>query len=102
MAQKRYSVVCVDNAGTAPQSLVNLTGSTAVRPRVYEFDVGSVSTPADQASTVQLIRSTTTGTGSAATPAPLDAQEVAAVTTALITLSAEPTVTTSLFQVPLN
>jgi hypothetical protein len=103
MAQKRYSVICNDNNGSAPNTLVNLTGSTTVRPRVYEFDVGSKATPADQAALVIINRSTTAGTGTSGTPTPLDNQEVAAATTALIQLSAEPTNSgTFLYQVPLN
>jgi hypothetical protein len=103
MAQKKYSVICNDNNGAAPNSLVNLTGSTTVRPRVYEFDVSSTATPADQSALVVINRSTTAGTGTAATPQALDNQEIAAATTALIQLSAEPTnAGTFLYQVPLN
>jgi len=103
MAQKKYSVICNDNNGAAPQSLVNLTGATTVRPRIYEFNVGSVATPGDQAALVVINRSTTAGTGTAATPQPLDNQEIAAATTALIALSAEPTnAGTFQYQTPLN
>ena len=103
MAQKKYSVICNDNNGAAPNSLVNLTGATTVRPRVYEFDVGSQATPADQAALIVLNRSTTAGTGTAATPTPLDNQEIASATTATIILTAEPTnAGTFLYNVPLN
>jgi hypothetical protein len=104
MAQKAYSVICNDAGGAAPQSLANLIGSTAVRPRVYEFNVGSSATPADQAANIVLARTTAAGTaGSSPTPAPLDNAEVAAVCTAGIAHSAEPTYGTPfLFQCPLN
>lgn len=103
MAQKRYSVICNDNNGASPQTLVNLTGSTTVRPRIYEFNVGSVATPGDQAALIAINRSTTAGTGTAATPQALDNQEIAAATTALIALSAEPTnAGTFQYQTPLN
>jgi hypothetical protein len=103
MAQKKYSVICNDNNGAAPNTLVNLTGSTTVRPRVYEFDVSSTATPADQSALVVINRSTTAGTGTSATPQALDNQEIAAATSALIQLTAEPTnAGTFLYQVPLN
>ena len=104
MAQKKYSVVGVDAGGAAPQTLINVIGSTSVRPRVYEFIVGSVTTPGDQAATIVLGRTTSAGTaGSSPTPQPLDNAEVAAVCTAAITHSAEPTYSsTFLYQVPVN
>ena len=104
MAQKRYSVICNDAGGAAPQTLANIIGSTAVRPRVYEWNLGCSAAPADQAALIVLARTTAVGTaGSSPTPAPLDNQEVAAVSTAGIAHSAEPTFTSPfLFQVPLN
>lgn len=103
MAQKRYSVVCNDAGGSSPQTLANIIGSSAVRPRIYEFNVGTHATPADQASDITLNRTTTAGTaGSSPTPAPLDNQEVAAVCTAGIAHSVEPTLSTLLFQCGLN
>jgi len=104
MAQKKYSVVCNDNGAAAPQTLLELLGSATVRPRISEFDVGSNSTPADQSATIVLGRFTVVGTGgSAPTPTPLDAQEVAAVSTANIARTAEPTyAATFLYTIALN
>jgi hypothetical protein len=104
LPQKRYSVIAADAGGAAPQSLANVIGSSAVRPRIYEFDVGCAATPADQAGLLVLGRTTAVGTaGSSPTPAANDPQEVAAVCTAGITHSAEPTYASPfLFQVPLN
>ena len=104
MPMKKYSVVGVDAGGAAPQTLINVIGSTSVRPRVYEYVVGSAATPADQTATVVLGRTTAAGTaGSSPTPQPLDNAEVAAVCTAAITHSAEPTYSsTFLYQVPVN
>lgn len=104
MAQKKYSVGCLCDGNAAPRTLGNVIGSSAVRPRVYEFDVGSAATPADQAANFVLARTTAAGTaGSSPTPLPIDNQEVAAVCTAGITHSSEPTyASTFLFQVPLN
>lgn len=104
MAQKRYSVIGVDAGGSAPQSVINVIGSSSVRPRVYEFDLGCAATPADQAGLIVLGRTTAAGTaGSSPSPAALDNQEVAAACTAGITHSAEPTYASPfLFQVPLN
>lgn len=104
MAQKLYSVAGVDAGGSAPQTISNIVGSTAVRPRITEFNVGSVATPADQAASIVCARTTAAGTaGSSPTPLPVDNQEVAAVCTAGITHSAEPTyASTFLIQFPLN
>ena len=104
MPMKKYSVVGVDAGGAAPQTLINVIGSTAVRPRVYEFSVGSSATPADQTAVIVLGRTTAAGTaGSSPTPQPLDNAEVAAVCTAGITHSSEPTyASTFLVQQPLN
>lgn len=105
MAQKKYSVICNDNAGAAPRTLFNLIGSSVVRPRIYEMDFGSTPVaPVDQASTFLLSRSSAVGTaGSNPTPQPLDNQEVAAVSTVGIAHTAEPTyAATGLWQVPLN
>lgn len=103
MAQKKYSVCGPDAAGAAPQTCVNVIGSTAVRPRIYEWTAGAAATPADQYAWVKLRRTTAAGTaGSSPTPAPLDNQEVAAVCTAGITHSAEPTGSTTLYDAPIN
>lgn len=104
MAQKLYSVICNDAGGSAPQTLANVIGSTAVRPRVCEFNIGSSATPGDQASTIVLARTTAAGTaGSSPTPQPVDNAEVAAVCTAGIAHSGEPTYGTPfLYQVSLN
>jgi hypothetical protein len=104
MAQKKFSVVMSDAGGATPQTLANIIGSTAVRPRIYEFDVGCNATPADQSSILILGRTTAVGTaGTSPTPQPLDNQEVAAVCTAGITHSGEPTyAATYLYQLPLN
>ncbi len=103
MAQRKFSCIGIDNAAAAPNTMINLTGSATCRPRIYEFDVGSVVTPADQTCTIVINRSTTAGTGTAVVPGPLDNQEFGAATTALQTLSAEPTnAGVFLWQMPLN
>jgi hypothetical protein len=104
MAQKKYSVPWNSTSQAPPATGFNLIGSTAVRPRLYEFDYGSTPVaPVDQASTFQILRTTGIGTaGSTPTPAPLDNQEVAAVCTAGINHSAEPTASTVLWALPLN
>lgn len=104
MANKNFSVICNDAGGAAPQTLANIIGSTAVRPYVYEFDVGCSAAPADQAGLLVMARTTAVGTaGSNPTPAQADPGTAAAVCTAGIAHSAEPTFTSPfVYQVPLN
>lgn len=75
-------------------SLTAATGATTLR-RVWinHFGVGTDGTPADNAMTVQVDRQTTVGTGTSATPAPLDTNDAAALITATVNHTAEPTVT---------
>jgi hypothetical protein len=101
---KKYSVAGTNNSQAAPATIINLIGSTAIRPRVFDILVGSAQTPADQAMQIQCGRTTAVGTaGSSPTPLPLDPADVASVSTAGTGHTAEPTyAATFLLQFGLN
>jgi hypothetical protein len=91
-------------AASATLPVVTLVSTTAVRPRLYEFNLGSSGAPANQAARFAWNRISTTGTqGSGITPAPIDPGDPACVTTSgLGTFSVAPTAGTLLFQCGLN
>lgn len=91
---KKYAVNGLSASGTANRTAFNLIGSTAIRPLLAEVTVGVRTNPnaTDQQANFALGNTTATGTaGSTPTPKPIDPQDVAAVVTAGITHSAEPT-----------
>jgi hypothetical protein len=91
---KTYSVQGVSASGTSNKSAANVIGSTAIRPRLRQAVVAAASDPnsTDQKIQYQIGNTTAVGTaGSSPTPKPDDPQDVAAVCTAGITHSAEPT-----------
>ena len=78
----KYATVHQTPAGS-DLGIINLTGSAAIRPKLYDLMIGSDATPGDQAGEFVVNRSTTTGTGgSAITPEPLDPLTVAATAAA--------------------
>jgi hypothetical protein len=92
---KKYAVAGLNASGTANKTAFNLIGSTAIRPLLAEVTFGVRTNPnaTDQQVEYQLGNTTAAGTaGSSPAPKPLDpADPVAAVCTAGITHSAEPT-----------
>lgn len=76
--------------------LTAATGATTLR-KAWIFDVtfGCDGTPADNSVTHKIDRQTSTGTRTAATPAPIDAGDAAALITAGVNTTIEPTVTAS-------
>ena len=87
-------------SGTANKTAFNIIGSTAIRPLVSEITFGLRTAPnaTDQQVEYQVGNTTAAGTaGSSPTPKPLDPQDVAAVSTAGITHSAEPTYGSTFF-----
>lgn len=89
---KCYTVTGPTAGGAAPQTAVTIIGGTAIRPMVNEIIVGVSTTPADQTYQACVTKFTAAGTaGSSPTPLPLDPGDVASVSTAGITHSAEPT-----------
>jgi hypothetical protein len=109
----RYSV-SAGNAGTQQAltttyktlaSLTAATGATTLR-RAWLYDVmfGTDGTPADQVLSYKVDRQSTVGTGTGATPAPLDAADAAALITTTLNNTIEPTVTsaTQLIEIGVN
>lgn len=92
---KKYSVNGLSASGTASKTAATIIGSTSIRALLSEFTVGVRTNPnaTDQQVEFAIGTTTTAGTaGSNPTPKPLDpADPVAAVCTAGITHSAEPT-----------
>ncbi|HSZ58596.1 MAG TPA: hypothetical protein VK797_23210 [Tepidisphaeraceae bacterium] len=94
---KAYSVSGSNASASSNHTLVNVIGSTSVRPRLFDLVVGSSATPADQAMQLSVSRFTTVGTaGSSPTPTPLDPGDIAAVATAGAAHSGEPGYTVGL------
>lgn len=92
----RYAVVG-QGTNTAAETLVNLFGSAAVRPKIYDLTLGSDATPADNAAEYTLQRTTAVGTeGTGFTPVPLDSLTSASVSDSGWNHSAEPTYTANL------
>jgi hypothetical protein len=91
---KDYVVQGLSASGTSLKTAANVIGSTAIRPLIKRLTFGFRTNPnsTDQQVQVQAGNTTAVGTaGSNPTPKPLDPQDVAAVCTAGITHSAEPT-----------
>jgi hypothetical protein len=73
---------------------LSVSSTTALRrPRIFDVIFGVEGTPSDQAIVWDASRTTTVGTGTAATPNPIDPADPAALTVATANLTAEPTVT---------
>ena len=86
--------------------LITLTAATASlrRGKIYELELGTTGTPADNYLEYDVSRQTAAGTVTAATPNPLDASDGAAGTVAGLNATVEGTVTaaSSVFYVPVN
>src|SRR5215211_9125983 len=83
------------------------TGATTLRRAfIYHVQFGAADAPAASDGPIvwKIDRQTTLGTRTAATPAPLDVQDAAALITAGVNATVEPTVTsaTQLLEIPLN
>lgn len=92
---KKYAVNGLSASGTGPNTATTIIGSATIRGLLSEFTAGVRTAPnaTDQQVNYTVGSTTTTGTaGSNPTPKPLDLVDpVAAVATAGITHSAEPT-----------
>lgn len=91
---KEYTVNGLSASGTALKTAANIIGSSAIRPLINSLLIGFRTNPntTDQQVNVQVGNTTAVGTaGTSPTPKPKDPQDVAAVATAGITHSAEPT-----------
>jgi len=100
---RRYSTNgFLSQAASTTAPLMFLNGGTTVRPAVYDIVTGNGdSAPADNSMKLQMVRTTGANSGgSTITPAPLDSQDPAAVTTANLGVfnSGNPTIGVTLLQ----
>jgi len=84
---RSYSVfadnIAAQNSATVPQA--QIVSTAAVRPCIYDLMLGSPSTPADQAASWVIKRSTTASTGGTAiTPSPIDPGDPVSTSTAMV------------------
>lgn len=89
----RAYAVSGQDTNTAATTMLTLISATTIRPEIYDVVIGSVATPADNAAQYYLQRVTTAGTVTAVTPQALDPNDPAALATAGVNASAEPTYT---------
>lgn len=85
--------------------LTAATGATTLRKAwIYDVTFGCDGTPADNAVTHKIDRQTSTGTRTAAVPAPIDPSDAAALITAGVNTTIEPAVTgaTQLLEIATN
>lgn len=102
---KTYTIQGLSASGTGPKTAGTIIGSTAIRPLLKKVSFGFRTNPnaSDQQVEVAVSNFTAAGTaGSSPTPKPDDPQDVAAVCTAGITHSAEPTLGTNFVDTDLN
>lgn len=78
---------------TAATSILGLTSAATIRPKVYDFILGSDATPADNAAEYVLQRYTAAGTATAITPRALDPGDPASLAAAGEAHTVEPTYT---------
>jgi hypothetical protein len=103
---RSYSIVGSAAVGSASYHQLAIYAATAagIRPKIYEFGIASSATPADQASRLCMVRSTTgapTG-GSNPTAAPLDMADPAALATTYLSATGGETMSTQLMIVSVN
>ena len=101
---RRYSIDGEQNVASPTDTTLTLTGGTTNRPEIYDGWLGVSATPADNALTWYMQRTTAAGTGTAVTAQALDSGDPAAIATALEDHSAEPTYTAAaiVFRLALN
>ncbi len=101
---KRYSIAGTRAVASATKSLLGLTATSGVRPRIADILWGSAATPADNALEWILQRFTAAGTSTAVTPEPVDPADPAATAIAGQNHTVEPTYTSGkiLLDVPMN
>jgi hypothetical protein len=92
---RRYSIDGAQAVAGTTASVLGLTSTAAIRPRIYDLIFGSNATPADNALNWLLQRYTAAGTATAVTPQPLDPADPAATASAGENHTAEPTYTSN-------
>lgn len=85
-------------------ALTAATGATTLRKAwINYFALGTQGTPTDNVVVLKIDRQSSTGTGTTATPAPLDPTDAAALITAMVNHTAEPTTIAGvMFEEPVN
>ena len=91
---RKYAVPFSDT-NTVNTTLGAINGVTTVRPKIYDFIIGSSAAPADNAAKYVLQRFTALGTSTAVTPVALDPGDPAALAAAGQAHTVEPTYTAS-------
>ena len=87
----------------ATKTIWVISGTSAVRPSIYDILIGSNATPADNSSEWQLLRSTAAGTSTAVTPEKVDSGDPAATAVCGKNHTVEPTYgTVPLLDIALN
>lgn len=88
--------IAAQGSATVPQA--QIVSAATIRPKLFDLMLGSPETPADQAASWTIRRSTTASTGGTAiTPSPLDYADPAALAAAMIAPSmSAPTLTAGL------
>ena len=99
-----YSVDGTQTIASPADTTVTLGSATTIRPAIYDFYIGSASTPADTAILYTWQRITGLGTGTAVTPEELDSGDPASLSTCAENHTAEPTYTSDalVWNVPIN
>lgn len=89
---------------TTYKTLLGITApATPRRAWIYDVEFGADGTPADNVLVFKVDRQTSTGTGTSATAAPLDAADAAALMVATVNQTAEPSgIGSTLIEIPLN
>ena len=91
---RRYSIAGkVTAVSSSYKTALVLVATSAVRPTIYDFSVGTSGTPADNSSQWQLQRFTAQGTSTAVVPAALDSGDPTGTATAGSANTSEPTYT---------
>jgi hypothetical protein len=101
---KRYSIAGTRAVTSPTKTLLGLTATSGVRPRIADIMWGSAATPADNAIEWLLQRYTAAGTSTSVTPTALDPADPTATATAGQNHTVEPTYTSGavLLDVPMN
>lgn len=98
MRGRKYSITgqraC---AASAPETILGVTSTTAIRPQIYEMLLGSSATPADNALLWYVQRNTAAGTSTAVTPTAMDSGDPASTATAGKNHTVDPTFTANLY-----
>lgn len=107
MASKRFAITGTHvsaNTTAATAGIIKLEATAATRAFLYEWDfsTAAAAAPVDQNYLVRLKRQTTAGTWTAATPAPLDPADAAAVCIGGVNSTAAGTTSTVLMTIGVN